>query len=144
MIKLYEWKQYLKTRSDYDICVVIDYIFRSNLDSYTKGVCNENGYKSLEKRRLTQINVCFLGWLLEVFLTVLTGLWTLLQNIGLARTVAYPYAEFFLSFFRSVVISFVFLLNDEETKTIITEKNWYLGVRHALGLYRIPVDNANR
>ena len=136
--------KYLKTRSDFDTYVVIEFIFRSNLDSYTKGVYNENGYKSLEKRRLTQINVCFLGWLLEVFLTVLTGLWTLLQNIGLARTVAYPYAEFFLSFFRSVVISFVFLLNDEETKTVITEKNWYLGVRHALGLYRIPADNENR
>ena len=117
--------------------------FRSNLDSYIKGVYNENGYNSLEKRRLTSINVCFLGWLLDVFVTVLTGLWTLLQNIGLGRTVAYPYAEFFISFFRSVVISFAIVLNDEETKTVITEKNWYLGVRHALGLYHIPDDNPN-
>ena len=143
MIEFYE-REYLTTRYDYDICVFIEYIFRSNLDSYKKGIHNEKGYKSLEKRRLTSINVCFLGWLLEVFLTVLTGLWTLLQNIGLGRTVAYPYAEFFISFFRAVVISFVFLLNDEETKTVITEKNWYLGVRHALGLYRIPDDNANQ
>ena len=41
------------------------------------------------------------------------------------------------------MISFAILLNDEETKTVIIEKNWYLGVRHALGLYHIPDDYPN-
>ena len=35
-----------------------------------------------------------------------------------------------------VIIPIVFLMNDEETKGIIAEENWYQGIRHMLGIYK--------
>ena len=87
---------------------------------------------------MTSIGVCFLGWLLEVFLTVLVGLLTLLKDLGLEKRFYYPYFDFFHAFFRAIVIPFVHLINEEETKTVITEENWYNGIKYALGLYRKP------
>ena len=34
-----------------------------------------------------------------------------------------------------VVIPFIHLLNDEDTKGIIANENWYQGLRHMLGIY---------
>ena len=93
----------------------------------------------MERRRITSIGVCFLGWLLELLLTILVGLWTLLQYLGLERTYMYPHFEFFQAIFRAILIPFAYLLNDEETKTVMTEENWYKGIKHALGLYHIPL-----
>ena len=87
---------------------------------------------------MTSLSVCFLGWLLEVFLTVLIGLFTLLKEFGFEKDFYYPYFEFFQAFFRAIVIPFVHLINEEETKTVITEENWYNGIKYALGLYRKP------
>ena len=33
-----------------------------------------------------------------------------------------------------VITPLVYLMNDEETKDIIAEKNWYQGLKHMLGL----------
>ena len=92
---------------------------------------------------MTSIGVCFLGWLLEVFLTVLVGLFALLKDLGLEKGLFYPYFEFFQAFFRAIVIPFVHLINEEETKTVITEEKWYNGIKYALGLYRKPDINSN-
>ena len=73
--------------------------------------------------------MCFLGWLIELTLTILIGVWLML-NLG-----AYPYFEFFNAIIRASVIPFVHILNDEDTKTVITEKSWYNGIRYALGMY---------
>ena len=94
----------------------------------------------MEKRRTTSIEVCFFGWLMESVLTVLIGVWMLLQNLGLKNIYIYPYFEFFNAFFRAIIISFVHIVNDEDTKTIITDENWYAGIKHALGLYHKPDD----
>ena len=37
-----------------------------------------------------------------------------------------------------VVIPFAHLLNDEETKIIILQENWYQGLRHTIGVYTDP------
>ena len=112
-------------------------VYRSDLDGLHKGVYNEDSYKSLERRRTTSIGVCFLGWLIELSLTILIGIWLLL-NLG-----AYPYFEFFNAIVRAIVIPFVHVLNDEDTKTIMTEESWHQGIRQALGMFRNPVDNSN-
>ena len=87
---------------------------------------------------MTSLSVCFLGWLLEVFLTVLIGLFMLLKEFRFEKDFYYPYFEFFEAFFRAIVIPFVHIINEEETKTVITEENWYNGIKYALGLYRKP------
>ena len=102
----------------------IKFDYRSNLDSFKKGVYDENSYNSLERRRMTSLSVCFLGWLLEVFLTVLVGLFMLLKHLGIEKGFYYPYFDFFRAFFRATVIPFVHLMNEEETKTVITEENF--------------------
>jgi len=38
-----------------------------------------------------------------------------------------------------VVIPFLHLMNDEDTKAVICEKNWYQGIRHMLGIYKEKV-----
>ena len=35
----------------------------------------------------------------------------------------------------NMIIPFVYLMNDEETKGIISEENWIQGLRHMLGVY---------
>ena len=80
---------------------------------------------------------------MEVFLTVLVGLFSILKNLGLEKINFYPHIEFFQAFFRAILIPFVHLLNEEETKTVITEENWYNGIKHALGLYRKPETVSN-
>ena len=37
-----------------------------------------------------------------------------------------------------VVIPFVHIMNDEDTKIIILEENWYQGIRHMFGIYTSP------
>ena len=37
-----------------------------------------------------------------------------------------------------VAIPVVHLTNDEDTKIIIIEENWYQGLRHMLGVYTVP------
>ena len=103
--------------------------YRSSLESLHNGVYNEDSYQSLERRRTTSIGVCFLGWLIELALTILIAIWVLL-NVD-----AYPYFEFSNAIIRAIVIPFVHILNDEDTKTVITEISWYNGIRHALGMY---------
>ena len=38
-----------------------------------------------------------------------------------------------------LVIPFLHLMNDEDTKTIICEENWYQGIRYMLGIYKEKV-----
>ena len=76
---------------------------------------------------------------MESFLTILIVIWIiLLQIIGLEELYIYPYLEFFQAIFRFIVIPFVHVMNDEDTKTIMTEESWYQGIRHALGVYHKP------
>ena len=74
--------------------------------------------------------MCFLGLLIELALAILIIIWVLFNVSG-----AYPYFEFFNAIIRTIVIPFVNILNDEDTKTVITEKSWYYGILHALGMY---------
>ena len=67
-------------------------------------------------------------WLYEIVGMVTTLLSPLVVNNGLKNP---HYPDAILMF---VVIPFVHLMNDEETKGIIAEENWYQGVRHMLGI----------
>ena len=69
-----------------------------------------------------------MGWLFELAGTVITVLSPSLHENGILN-VYYPDAMLMF-----VVIPFVHLTNDEETKTIIAEENWYQGLRYMLGI----------
>ena len=40
-----------------------------------------------------------------------------------------------------VLFPFLHLMNDEDTKTVITEENYYQGIRHMLGLRKVIPEN---
>ena len=74
--------------------------------------------------------MCFMGWLYEVLSTIFVLIIPYLkQKHEIHNTyLTYPFIMF-------VAIPGVHILNDEDTKTVITEKSWYNGIRHALGMY---------
>ena len=73
-------------------------------------------------------------WLYEILAFVSTLLTPLLHKFGIPN-LHYPDA-----ILVSVVIPFVNLMNDEVTKGIISEENWYQGLRYMLGIYVEPTE----
>ena len=73
--------------------------------------------------------MCFISWLIEIVSGSFAVSFSALRSLGL-HNLHYPDA-----IIMNVIIPLVHLMNDEETKGIITEENWYQGFRHMLGLY---------
>jgi len=68
-----------------------------------------------------------MSWMYEIIGVIFTILSPLLLEFGFTK-VYYPDA--ILMF---VIIPFLHLMNDEDTKTIVMEENWIHGVIHMLG-----------
>ena len=75
------------------------------------------------------LKICLMSWLYETLGVVSAGMTPVLHDLGF-HNLHFP--DVILMF---VVIPFLHLLNDEETKTIIAEHNWYHGLRHIFGIY---------
>ena len=75
--------------------------------------------------------MCIISWLIEIFGTLCHVMFILLINhIGIAGI---HYIEAITMF---IVIPFVHLMNDEDTKAIIADEGWYAGLKFMLGLQR--------
>ena len=103
---------------------------RTNFESYSRGVLTEHQYEDGTKRRLTNLQICFMGWIYESTGNLFTIVTPFLHTLGL-HGLHYPDAIMMF-----VLIPFAHLMNDEDTKTVITDENWYQGVRHMLGIYK--------
>ena len=75
------------------------------------------------------MQMCFMSCLYESLGTILAVLTPILHNLGIHNL---HYTDVILMF---VVIPFVHLMDDEDTKAIIADINWYQGLRHMLGIY---------
>jgi hypothetical protein len=106
---------------------------RDNDESYSRGVLSEESYFRGKKRSLISLQMCFMGWLYEL-LSIGSGLITPFLNKYGVPNLHFP--DVILMF---LVIPFLHLMNDEDTKTIIFEENWYQGIRHMLGIYKDKV-----
>ena len=73
-----------------------------------------------------------MGWLYELVASFIAILSPTLNKYGMPNTYMIDPILMF------VIIPLVHLLNDEETKGIITEENWYQGLRHMMGIYNEP------
>jgi len=74
-----------------------------------------------------------MGWLYEL-ISIGSALMTpYLLKLGV------PNLHFIDAIVMFLVIPFLHLMNDDETKTIICEENWYQGIRHMLGIYKKKV-----
>ena len=115
----------------------IHYICRSNKKSLTRGVVSERMYKDDIKRSIISLEICCMSWLYE-FLAVLSALLTpLLHEYGI------PNLHMIDAIIMSIIIPFSHIMNDEDTKQVIFEENWYQGIRYLLGLHRKQVSLVN-
>jgi hypothetical protein len=108
--------------------------FRSNDASFARGVLSIQSYNKYQQRSLISLQMCFMRCLYEV-LAIFTAFFTpLLKKVGI------PNLYLPDAILMSVVIPFANLMNDEETKGIICEENWYQGLRYMLGIYVEPTE----
>ena len=73
--------------------------------------------------------MCFMGWLLELSAMISAWLTPILHNYGV------PNLHLTDAIIMFLVIPFCHIMNDEETKGVISEEGWYQGIRHMLGIY---------
>ena len=73
--------------------------------------------------------MCAISWLIELVGGILAVSLVALHNLGL-HNLHYPDCVI-----MSIIIPLGHLMNDVETKGIISEEGWYQGLRHMLGIY---------
>ena len=106
--------------------------FRNDENSFSRGVLSEEQYERGKKRSIVSLKLCFIVWLYELAAVASCVLTPFIQGIGV------PNVYLVDAIIMFVVIPLVHLMNDEETKAIIYERNWYQGFRHMLGMYTEP------
>ena len=74
-----------------------------------------------------------MGWVYESTGNVFTIITPELHRLGM-HSVHYP--DTIMMF---VLFPLLHLMNDEDTKTVITDENYYQGLRHMLGLREVIV-----
>ena len=82
--------------------------------------------------------MCFMGWLYELLSIVSIIMTPFLVKHGIANV------HFIDAIIMFLVIPFLHLMNDDDTKAIIYEENWYQGIRHILGVYTEKVPQSGR
>ena len=112
------------------------FILRENSHSLMAGAISEDSFVRGEKRSLISIQMCFMGWLYELLAVVAALLSALIgQQIQESNIPNIHFPDVILMF---VIIPFVHLLNDDDTKGIIFEEGWVQGIRYVLGIYSNP------
>ena len=76
---------------------------------------------------MVSLQHCFMGWVIELIGGVVAAITPLLYDLGFLNVY---YLNVILLF---VLTPFMHLMNDEETKGIVSESNWLNGLRHLLG-----------
>ena len=74
-----------------------------------------------------------MAWLYELISVFSSALTPLLLKFRI------PNVHFIDAIIMFLVIPFLHLMNDEDTKSIIYEESWYQGIRHMLGIYNEKV-----
>ena len=100
---------------------------RSNDEGHLNGALSDESYERGNKRSLVSLKVCIITWLVEFSSTFSFVAYTSLKSFGY-RKLHYP--DCILTF---LIIPLVYLINDEETRGVIAEENWYQGFRYILG-----------
>ena len=73
--------------------------------------------------------MCFMGWVYEIICIVSWFLTPIFDKFGI------PNGHWIDTIGMLVAIRFCHLMNDKETKGILSEENWYEGIRYMLGIY---------
>ena len=108
------------------------FFIRSNDASFARGVLAKQSYIRRKDTRMVSLQMCFMGWLFELVAIVFACLVPLLHHFEIPNLHMIDCTMMF------VLIPFFHLLNDEKTNGIISDENWYQGMRHLLGIYIPP------
>ena len=103
------------------------------MESYRRGVLSEKNFKRDTNRRMVSLQHCFMGWLMEIMGSIMVTISPMLYDLGFLNVY---YINVIMSF---LIIPIMHLINNEETKGIVSESNWFNGLRHLLGLRRISI-----
>ena len=113
------------------------YLFRQHDESFARGILNEEIHNYNSCRRTISFKICFLGWLLELAGVAMTALTPTLHRLGLSN-LYYPDAIIMF-----VLIPFLHITNDDETKEKIAVNGWFAGLQYIiLGIQNLP-NNVN-
>ena len=99
----------------------------SNENSYKIQIIREEDFEYGNKRRLVSLKICFMGWLYEIVGVVFTLLTPFIQEL-ISFNVSYVDAVLMF-----VILPVTFFINDEDTKTVITDEGWIEGAKYMLG-----------
>ena len=111
-------------------------LYRDNDESFFNGSLSEKHYAHDQKKRLTSLNGCYIGWLTEMILVISFGIALVLNHYGIPY-VFYPFFEFLNVIIRVIVLPLIQMItSDERAKKIIREENWYQGLRWVIGIYK--------
>ena len=103
--------------------------FSSHDDSFARGVLTDDQYEQGKRKSLISMKMCFWGWLYE-FITLLCQMFsTILRDNYNIPNIYLPDA--ILTF---ILIPFLHLMNEEETKLIIFAENWIEGIKYVFGM----------
>ena len=120
----------------YSLLLFFYFTFRENDASYARGVLKESSYETGNRRRLVSLRMCIISWLIEILGTLCHVLFlSLVNSLGLAGI---HYIEVIFMF---IVIPFIYLMNDEDTKGTIANQGWYAGLKYMLGLQKVPASS---
>ena len=97
--------------------------------NFAKKVVKEETYLKDKKRSLISLRMCCMAWMYELLATLSAILSPALFKLGVSNL---HYIDPLVMF---LLIPIVHLMNDEDTKIIILEENWYAGVKHVFGMH---------
>ena len=80
---------------------------------------------------MVSLQLCFMGWAIELIGALVVVITPMLYDHGFLNVYYINVILFFL------LIPFLHLMNNEDTKGIISESSWYQGLRHLMGCHRV-------
>ena len=104
------------------------------------GAVSEASYLRTGKRSLISLQICFVASIVEM-MAVVTAILSAVLGAQL-QDLKIPNIHFPDVIVMSIIIPFIYLLNDESEKEVIFQSGWYQGFRYVLGIYT-PADVAN-
>ena len=114
----------------YQLLIWFELSFRSSKISLRNGVLSKETFENDNKKRMISLKICFIAWLLELLSSIFAMLTPLFMSFGVTNR---HYPDAIIMF---IMIPFIHLMNDAETKSVIYEKSWYRGLRHTLGIWK--------
>ena len=109
-------------------CGTINIFYRDAAESFSKGVLTQQTFEYGKRRALVSLKICFSSWLYELIGSIMTAVSPVLMSLGMQHQYYIDAIIMFLG------VPILHLINDEDTKGVIVERNWYRGFRHMAGL----------